>query len=61
MKIFAKTDRTCRFNRRNHRLSAPLTIEQQGTFAVGGTVVTSKGEFKMFYFICLQQGRCNTE
>lgn len=25
--------------------SAPLTIEQQGTFAVGGTVVTSKGEY----------------
>lgn len=41
--------------------SASLTIEQQGTFAEGGTVVTSKGEFKMFYFICLQQGRCNTE
>ena len=45
MKISQKLTALAALTAATTAFSAPLTIEQQGTFAVGGTVVTSKGEY----------------
>lgn len=45
MKISQKLTALAALTAATTAFSAPLTIEQQGTFAVDGTVVTSKGEY----------------